>query len=121
MVDRLRRMRLPPNAQIPLLQKLLHFTRRVCFLQRGIHSDFEIWRIKHLKGETFKHEISHLWMVERFPLFLLTTHFMIRPPGAKFRAVEHKIMDQLGHLSVAGMTTTATAELRQDLARIVFP
>ena len=69
----MRRMRPLPLLLIPLLQKLLHFARRVCFRERGIHGDFEIWRVKDLKGEPFKREIPHLGMVERFPPCLSTT------------------------------------------------
>jgi hypothetical protein len=111
MVDRLRRMRTLPFVLIPLLQQLLHFARRVCFLQRGIHGDFEIWRVKDLKGETFKQEIPHLWIVEHFSPFLSTKDFMIRPPGAKFRAGELEIMDQLRQLGVSRITTTHAPEL----------
>src|SRR5581483_3381902 len=111
MVDHLRRMRSPPFVLIPLLQKLLHFMRRVCFLQRGIYSDFEIWRVEDLKGETFKHEKPHLWEVEYFPPFLSTTYFVVRPPGAKFRTSEHEIMDQLGQLGISRITTTHATEL----------
>src|ERR1700692_2125594 len=111
MVDRLRRMRPLPFVLIPLLQQLLHFARRICFLQWGIHRDFEIWRVKDLKGETFKQEIAHLWMVERFPPFLSTHYFMIGPPGAKFGAAELEIMDQLRQLGVSGITTTHAPEL----------
>ncbi len=70
------------------------------FLQWCIHSDFEIWRIKDLKGETFKQEIPHLWMVECFAPFLPTLYFMIRPPCAKFRTREHEIMDQLSQYTI---------------------
>src|SRR5690242_13607447 len=104
MVDRLRSMRPLPNAQIPLLQQLLQFTRRACFLQWCIHSDCEIWRVKDLYGETFKQEIPHLSMVKCFPPFLSTQYFMIRPPGAKFRAAELEIMDQLSQLGVSRIT-----------------
>src|SRR5450631_4675453 len=104
-------MRSLSNAQIPLLQQLLQFARRICFLQGCIHRDFEIWRIKDLKGETFKQEIPYQWMVERFPPFLSTLYFMIRPPGAKFRTSEHEIMDQLSQLGVSRITTTTAPEL----------
>ena len=108
----MRRMRPLPLLLIPLLQKLLHFARRVGFRERGIHGDFEIWRIKDLKGEPFKQEIPHLWMVERFAPFLSTPYFMIRPPGTKFRTSEHEIMDQLRQLGISRIPTTTTPELR---------
>src|SRR5690349_15558099 len=111
MVDRFRSIRPLSFLLIPLLQQLLHFAWRVGFLQRGIHGDFEIWRVKDLKGETFKHKIPHLWMVEFFASFLSTPYFMIRPPGAKFRTGEHEIMDQLRQLGISRITTTHAAEL----------
>jgi hypothetical protein len=111
MVDRLRSMRPLPFVLIPLLQQLLHLARRVGFLQRGIHGDFEIGRVKDLKGETFKQEIPYLWMVEHFSPFLSTQDFMIRPPGAKFRAAELEIMDQLRQLGISRITTTTASEL----------
>src|SRR5579859_5918797 len=111
MMDHLRRMWPLPLLLIPLLQQLLHFTRRVGFLQGSIHGDFEIWCVKDLKGETFKHEIPHLWMVEPFSPFLSTTYVMIRPPGAEFRTGEHEIMDQLRQLGISRITTTTAPEL----------
>lgn len=108
----MRRMRPLPLLLIPLLQKLLHFARRVGFLKRSIHGDFEIWCVKDLKGEPFKQKIPYLWMIERFPPFLATPYFMIRPPGAKFRTGEHEIMDQLRQSGISRITTTTTPELR---------
>src|SRR5690242_14853713 len=110
-MDRLRSMRPPPFLLIPLLQQLFHFARRVFFLQRGIHGNFEIWRVKDLKGETFKHEIPPLRMVERFPPFLSTPDLMIRPPRTKFRTGEHEIMNQLRQLGVSRITSTTAPEL----------
>ena len=72
---------------------------------------FEIWCVKHLKREVFKHEVASLWMIERFSTFWRPKHLMIGPPGPKFRAAKHQILDQLGQAGITRIATTRSTEL----------
>ncbi len=94
-----------------LREELVEFGWGTSYVQGGIHIHFEIWRVKHLKREMLKHEISYLWMVERFVPFFCTEHLMIGPPGPKFRAAKQQIMDQLGQARVPRIATTRRTEL----------
>ena len=92
-------------------EELGEFGRGICFVQGGIHIHFEIWRVKDLKREMLKHEIAYLWMVERFLPFFCTEHLMIGPPGPKFGAAKHQILDQLGQPRITWVPTTSGTEL----------
>jgi hypothetical protein len=77
-----------------------------------MHSDFEIWRIKDLKGETLKQKIPCQWMIERFSPFWCTQYLMIWPPGTKFRTAKQQILDQLAQAGIPWIATAAGTELR---------
>ena len=92
-------------------EELGEFSWGICSVQGGIDIHCEIWRVKHLKREMLKHEIPYLWMVERFVPFFCTEHLMIGPPGPKFRAAKHQILDQLGQAGITRIATTRGTEL----------
>src|SRR5437879_13873787 len=89
-----------------LREELGEFGWGICLVQWGIHTHFEIWRVKHLEREMLKQEIACLWMIEYFLTFWRTEHLMIGPPGPKFRAAKHQIMDQLCQPRIIRITTT---------------
>src|SRR5216684_7715135 len=101
----------PDCAARSLREELGEFGWCICFVQRSIHIHFEIGRVKHLKREMLKHQIACLWMIERFLTFWRTEHLMIGPPGPKFRAANHQIMDQLCQPGITRITTTTGTEL----------
>lgn len=92
-------------------EELGEFGRGICFVQGDIHIHCEIWCVNHLKCEMLKHEIPYLWMVEGFLPFFCSEHLMIGPPGPKFGAAKHQIMDQLGQPGIARIPTTRGTEL----------
>ena len=94
-----------------LREELGEFGWGTSYVQWGIHIHGEIWRVNHLKREMLKHEIPYLWMVERFLPFCCTEHLMIGPPGPKFGAAKHQIMDQLGQPRITWVPTTRGTEL----------
>jgi len=101
----------PDCSARTLGEKFGEFGWCICFVQWSIHIHFEIWRVKHLKREMFKHEIPRLWMIERFSTFWRTKHLMFGPPGSKFRAAKHQIMDQLAQTVIPRIATTSGTEL----------
>src|SRR5579885_3418902 len=87
----------------PLSEESGDFGWGIGFVQWGIHTHCEIWRVSHLKGEVLKKEIACLWMIDRFAPFFCPEHLMIGPPGSKFRAGKHHIMDQLSQAMITGI------------------